>query len=488
MANPVKIFELKGDDFAKGLSYKQNFPIGGIFSQASNFDPFEDYGYYINSLDYAVTDSSLTYTPTVLTSWNDSGTAKIYAHSPTKLYEVLADSPYTSTDKSSQITVTNPVSGAGIYKDKYIYVDNTAGTVRSNSLPVASGSNTTILTGVASSNHYKPLCTAPDKNLYMGDYGQISQITNVTGTSNNTAQFYLLEDTMAVRDLVNDGNYLVAIADNNTSYTTTLSGVRGKYRCQVLFYDVNNGRSTADYIYEFTDSYLISVKQLDGAIYIIGRDNIWVCNSVTPPKSVFNFGTNSTITEPPLNPFQVVKANNSIVWCGQTNSKIYAYGSMVSGQKKVFYQPYSVGHTPSAITHTGTNFFVGTSGANEMLSVLNTGSTRSITSLTTCPIYLPNGYRYAFSKVIMKTKLSTGGQVFLGITSQNNNYEVTDTETKSYSASGNNKQSIIFNKKTDSGNPAQQIFNDFSLTIGSNQAIARVEVWATPIDEHDQTT
>lgn len=482
MANPVKIYELKGEDFTKGLSYSTNFPIGGLYSSASNFDPFEDYGYYIPSLDTVVTDATKTFTPTILTSFNSSGTAYIYCHTPTKLFQVLDGSPYTTTDVTSEISVANPVGGAAIFKGRYVYVDVAAANVYSNTIPVASGSNTAILTSGATSEHYRPMCIAPDKNLYICDGVQIDQITSVTGTSGNTTNYYALETGMIARDLTNDGHYLVVIADNNSSHKISSNGVTGNYRCQVLFYDVNNGRSTADYIYEFTDSYLTSVKVLDGAVYIFGKDNLWVCNSQTPPKSIFSFKGNSTITQPPERPFQVTVKGNSLHWVAEDNNT-YAYGSMVSGKKKVFYSPYYTASNQYCITNNGSNFYIGCDGSNQMLRITGTGTTRSLNTLATAKQFLPQPYKFAYAKVVMKAKLSSGGSVYLGMTNSDGN--ITFATTKVYSTIGA-KQSILFHLENDTTASVKE-FNDFVLTVGSNQAIARVEVYAYPIDNYGQT-
>lgn len=480
---PEKIFEIKGEDWVKGLSYKSDFPIGGSFAAASKFDPIENYGFFLSSLDSA-TLGSTTATPIQITSWNDSGTAKLYVHTVDKLYEVLDGTPWTEVNKSAEINVASNFTGAITFKGRYVY--SHVAEVRSNVFPVASASDVRILNGAASSEHYHPMCIAPNKLLYVADFGQINEITSVTGTSGNTLGKYLLEDGFVVRDLLNDGNYLVAIADNNTSNKIASAGSLGKYRCQILFYDVNSGRPTADYIYEFNDSWLVSVKQLDGNIYIIGKENMYVCNSATAPRAIFNFGLGSTITEPPLTPFQVTTKDNSIIWCGQTNGAIYAYGSLVSGNKKIFYQPYNIGTTPSAIVWTGTNIYVGGSGANQMLSILNSGTTRTQTSVTTCPLYTSRPYRYAFSKVIMKSKLSSGGEVYLGLNNLDSSGIISDQITKQYSTVGA-KQAILFNQENDGSLASSKVFHDFQLTVGSNQAIARVEVWAHPVENYEQT-
>ena len=482
MANQIKIFELKGEDFPKGLSYSSNFPLGGLYSSASNFDPFEDYGYYVPSLDTVVTDSTKTFTPTVLTSFNSSGTAYIYCHTPTKLFQVLDASPYTTTDVTSEISVVNPVAGAGIFKGRYIYVDAAAANVYSNTIPVALGSNVAILTSGATTEHYRTMCVAPDKNLYICDGSQIDQITNVTGTSSNTQGYYALESGMLSRDVVNDGHYLVVVADNNGSHKISSNGTTGNYRCQVLFYDVNNGRSTADYIYEFTDSYVTSVKLLDGAIYIFGKDNLWVCNSQTPPKAIFSFKGNSTITEPPERPFQVTVKGNSIHWVAESNYT-YAFGSLNSGMKKVFYSPYYTASNQYCITNNGSNFYIGCDGSNQMLRVTGTGSTRSLGTFATARQFLPQPFKFAYAKVVMKAKLSSGGSVYLGMTTLDGN--ITFATTKVYSTIGA-KQAIRFDIVNDTVSSVQE-FNDFVLTVGSNQAIARVEVYAYPIDNYGQT-
>jgi hypothetical protein len=483
MANPVKIFELKGEDFAKGLSYFTDFPFAGNMREVINFDPFLDYGYFTPSLG-GTTISNATSTPKFITSWNDSGTAKLYVHTNDKLYEILDGSPYTVTDKTAQIDVTQSVTGAISFKGRYVYNRAADAKTFSNVYPVASGSNVEILSSGATSEHYKPMAIAPDKNLYVCDGAQINQITSVTGTGGNTATYYSLETGMIARDLVNDGHYLVVVADNNTSHTRSAVGNTGSNRCLVLFYDVNNGRSTADYIYEFTDSYISSVKVLDGAVYIFGKDNLWVCNSQTPPKAIFNFQTGSTITEPPQYPYQVHQRNNVIYWCGQTNSKIYAFGSKVAGAKKVFFQPFSNSAQPTCILTSGNNVYIGSNGSSQMLRLFNASQTKSSASFTTCYFNLEQPYTFAYAKIVCKTKLVSGESVSFGMSSLVG--EITDLQTKTYTQIGA-KQSIIFNKASDAGNPPVANFNEFNLSVESSPAISKIEVWGYPVDNHDQT-
>lgn len=126
MPKPVKIFELRDTKWRDGLSLQSGSMVGGLFSFMTNMDPFEATGFMQCSLASVVaSDLSITSTPTILTSYQVSGSPKILAHTPTKLYQVLDGSPYTTVDKTSSVVVTNGVRGAIIWKGRYIYaLDN----------------------------------------------------------------------------------------------------------------------------------------------------------------------------------------------------------------------------------------------------------------------------------------------------------------------------------------------------------------------------
>lgn len=487
MSNPIKIYELKGEDLAKGLSYFTDFPFGGLYSESSNFDPFLDYGYLTPSLGAVITDDNRTSTPKFITSFNDSGTAKLYVHTDDKLYEVLDGTPYTNTDKSAEIDVVSPVTGAIFFKNRYIYGQSALTKIYSNVTPVASASNLLIFdSGGSNTEYFTPMCVAPDKNLYFG-HGDICRITTVSGggaTTANNGTYYSLENGMTTRDLASDGHYLIAITDNNATHTKSAVGDTGSFRCQVLFYDVNNGRSTADYIYEFTDSYVSSVKVLDGAVYIFGKDNLWVCNSQTPPKAIFNFQTGSTIQEPPRYFFQVHQRNNVMYWCGETNAKVYAFGSKVAGAKKVFFQPFNPSSNPTCILTSGDNVYIGSDGNNQMLFVLNASNPKSSTAFSTCYFPLEQPFKFAYAKIVMKSKLATDGSVTFGMNSLAG--EITNSSTKVFSTIGA-KQSIIFTRESDAGNPPVANFNEFNFSLSSNQSVSKIEIWAYPVDNYDQT-
>lgn len=469
------------------MSLQSTSAVGGLFSSTTNFDPFEITGMMQCSLASALaSDLSITTTPTTLIHWHRSGTAKILAQSPTKLYEVLDGTPWTTLDKTTEVVITGGVRGAIIYKGKYVY--SLASTIRASTL---ASSDILLLTGKASDGIWHPLVSGADGNLYEMDYGTINKITSVTGTAGNSTQTVNFEDGMYARHAVNDGRYLVILADNNpTGDYNTMGGTvppvptAGNYRCQILFWDMVKG--TFDQIYNFNDSYLIGGAFLDGGIYVFSGNGIYVTNIATPPRQIFSFKTGSTITEKPQNPFQITQAKNSIFWTGQTNGSVYAYGSLFPGMKKVFYQPFSSGYTNSAVTNNGTNFYIGTTGTDNFLRVTGTGSTRNTGSVITAPIVLPRPYRFEFVKVVLQQSLASSESVTVSMSSQAANEEVYGSTNRNFSTVGA-RQTLIFDKSMGgTHNSTSEYFEDFQLTVSSPKAVARVEVWATPQEEYSQ--
>ncbi|HUC20463.1 MAG TPA: hypothetical protein VMR98_03145, partial [Candidatus Polarisedimenticolaceae bacterium] len=347
-------------------------------------DPFEMAGMMCPPLTASIV--SLGATPKYLTPINILGTAYWYVHCDTKLYRVLNDSPYTATDVTAQVSTTDGattgIRGAALWKGKYIY--STATKIFSNDLPVLAASEVTILNGVSSSLVDHRFTTGADGNLYFTDVGSVGRITNTAGTSGNTFAAVTFSDaSMVVRHLVNDGRYLVILADNNggTAPTSYGSLPTNRSRCQVLFWDMVKGNF--EQIWELDDSYLIGGIHQDGAIYIFGSDNLYVCNIATPPRSILNFKGNSTITAKPTSPSQITRGRGSIYWTdgNTTSGQIYAYGSLIPGTPKIFYQPYtSASSDPlTALGFNGTNFFGADSHPN--MQIFNAGTARNNASI-----------------------------------------------------------------------------------------------------------
>ena len=495
-----KILEFKNEDWSKGISAQGHLPVGGLFQQMKGVDPFYNQGLITPSLtpDTITTTS----TPKYLTNFNKSGTAYVYWHSDTEIKEVLKDSPYTQTDRSSRITFGGkPVVGATIWAgangvNNYVYARGNGGSLRACPIPLETGTDVEILSGFNSSAMDdmpfcvgKKLAGSNGGYLYIGDNSRICQITSTTGTAGNTGSGFLIDGEFNTRDLINDGTYLVILADNNTQ--ATANRPVGNYRCRIYFWDYV--KSTADFIYEIDDSYLIAGKQLDGNIYFFGYKGLYVCNAGTPPQLIRPFtGFNGVSSAKPSNSQQLAKNKGSILWVDGlnnvlTNGNVYAYGNPTAGQSKIFYNPHINSNTSNQqniIQTVGEQLWVGTS--EPKIYVQNTGSTNGTSTITTIDKTMTQPHRYEYTKVVLSAPLSSGQSVKLTATSSDGSNTISAEETKSYNSS-NPKQTLIF-KRTNTGlSNTKERFEDIRLTITTvGASIQRVTTYATPLDDSSE--
>ncbi len=490
MSNFKKIFEIRGGDWLKGFSAQGGLSLGGIFQYASGFHPWKLAGYLKPSLASteltAPADSIKN-----ITSWNASGVGYFYAHTNTKLYQYLVASPYTQTDVTAQITPEH-VAGAILFQNKYCYAYGGGGNINiySNSLPVNLGSETVI----ASSSNYssisdaivRPMCIGADANLYVGDYGASSGgVIRITTALANTAQLaaFAIDAGFTVRDMVDDGKYLVIIADNNNPKTT--SRVVGNYQCKVYFWDM--GKPTADVIWDIKDSYLIGAKFFDNKTYIWGYNGVYVTNVVTQPKQIWDFNENvsapglTPIMKRPLNPYQISVGPNDIFWAdgAATGQLIYAL------RGPVFFSPYQTHQ--SVYAHTAisaiSDMVVAAVDAPK-LYINNVGTTMGNATVETTVEALPQPYTYGYIKVVLQSPLSAGQSVTLNAYNSNGTV-ILNTSTKSFSADGA-KKSLIFTAKPVTGGVVQ--FDDIYVLVNPVGAIIeRMTVYGTPLDDLTQS-
>lgn len=486
-----KIFEIKGEDFSKGISAQGNIPVGGIFQQFKGIDPFYNQGLAVPSLTPdEITPSTA---PKFLVNFNTGGTEYVYWLSATEVKQTLRVSPYTQTDKTSEITFigTPALIGATVWKGKLIYV-NKNNDMRSNTIPIAIGTDVQIKGSFnynSSTYDCMPLCVGGDGNLYHGDQSRVGQITSATGTSGNS-NFFNIDDGFYVRDLINNGRYLVILADDNLGNLADRKV--GNYRCRVYFWDMI--KSTADVIFDVDDSYLIAGEQLDGNIYFFGYNGLYVCNEMTSPKMVRPFVSyNGLSRAKPYSPYHLVRSKGSLFWVDGSNhvlynGNIYAYGNPTNGLTKIFYQPHlnnNAGQTNAQNVLAVVGEQLWTADASPKIYVQNTGSTRGVGTITTLDKVLPQPYRYELTKVVLASPLTTGQSVTVWVTSANGSITSSSLETKSYSAS-NPRQILIFKTKPASG--TQNIFEDIRVGVETTGAtIQRISVYGTPLDDITET-
>lgn len=479
-----KILELKGTDFLKGYSTQAGLMSNGIFQAAVNFNPFELMGYLQPSLVPAELTAPAE-SIKCLTSWNSGGVGYLYAHGTSKLYQYLIASPYTQSDETAQVSHAYPVEGAIIWKNSYIYCIGSSGHgshIYANTLPVVLGSEVLIWAGYSNTDNIdiKYMCLGADGNLYVGDAAQptsgtaggVIKLTSVTGTSGNVTAGFSIDYGFTVRSLINDGRYLVILADNNSILAT--SRVVGDYQCRVYFWDMVKGE--ADMIWDIQDSYLIGGGFKDNKIYVFGYNGIYVCNIITAPKMVWDFRGNSTITKRPTNPYQITVGSNDIFWAdgGTIGQNIYAL------RGTTFFAPYqthSSTYAHTAIMKSGENLFAAVDAPK--IYIHNTGTTRGSLSAWTANEALPQPYSYVYTKVTLKTPLSSGQSVVVTILNSNGDL-IANSVTRSYSTDGA-KKFLTFGPNPTSASVPQ--FEDVSILISSSGAVERVTVYGTPSDD-----
>ena len=167
--------------------------------------------------------------PKFLTSVYDNVTADLHINvlSATKLYQVLKDSSYTVTDKTSQInqnlsagTAINQ-NGATYWKNRYIYVTYTNGgtfyDICSNRATPSAGNDVKLYPmvpdttetdsfyfGVSNPGNFTfRFCQGADGNLYFSLPGGVGELTSATGASGT---LFKTDPGYITRDVLSDGD------------------------------------------------------------------------------------------------------------------------------------------------------------------------------------------------------------------------------------------------------------------------------------------
>lgn len=484
--NPIKILEIKGQDWMKGLSIQAGLALGGLFQTAYSFDPFETMGYFQPALSPVTLDSATLSTQVnYLTSFCPASGAYVFAIGDRAatagkcLYRInMASGSYAVTDYSDQIDqndLTDDLTHAGLiyYKGRIIYGQKAISSLRSNTWTPTIANDVEILT-TASIAGGVPIMfhIAPDGNLYYtatGNYS-IGKIVLVTGTTGNTNAAFTLTSGYTPKDLTSDGIYEIIIADtnedNNTKSTTS---------CQILFW--NMIKAQADVVWDIPDSYLIAARYVDGKALILGSSGIWACNSVTPPKLVYPLVSSQL----PSGANKVTTQGNILYWA--TATKIYGYGSKLG--KPILFTPYELATSSNALISSGTYLVSSVlSDATPKVYLHNGGSTRANATIQTATLPLTQPFKFEFAKIVLKAPLSSGQQVYFSLLNGNGSV-VSDTDSKAFATYGA-KQTLIFTPKAGTNNFKQ--FEDLVVTVTSNGgAVAqRVSIYGVPITDDSQ--
>jgi len=494
-----KILEYKNLDWMKGQSAQPNVPMGGLFESFLGCDPFEQGGLALPSL---VPDSkSLATTPKFMTSINISGVGYINVLTQTKIYQVLQNSPYTVTDQTAGIDQHLPFgtainhNGLTTYQGRNVYVTYGNATTHyyingnapawNNDVFLYDVATTFGAESVAGSFMFR-FCEGADGNLYFGMVGNIGVLTSATAPSGST---HLIDSDFVVRDIVNDGRYLVIFADNNAQ--DAADRTTGSFKCKVYFWDMvqtdANGRIVCDVIWEFSDSYIIGAKVVEGnTIQMVTYNGIWILNVATFPKMIRPFPTTTLARMgKPINAEQIVYTKGSLYWVDgsvNTNFYIYAYGNPITGQQKIFYVPYStqgVNGVSQALLVSGKNFILGND--NPALWFFNVGSTRGSVSVTSLDVNMGQPHTYDYTKVVLGQKLASGQQVQV-VAYGNGGNDLISSEIKTYAQVGA-KQTLKFNPVRTTTNQPNKLEDIIVGVTATGASLQRVATYGTPSDD-----
>lgn len=485
-----KLFEISGGDWMKGLSVQATLPMGGIFRRATNFNPFEQIGTMSpGSTGTRLGSGTIT---TAIRSMNSiyhigDGASRILAYGDNSSLYKIAPSSGTVTDISASLASGSTTArGSMPWRNKFVYCKDTE--VRKFDLTGTFGANEAqLLSGLTTGVPHDPVIGA-DGNLYIPNGNAVAKLILETGTTGNSTSVFTIDSDMVIRQALNDGQFLVLLADNNSNNTN------GQFRCLITFWDTVSG--LAERTYDWYENRVYCMEMKDQNIYIHASDYKYVCNVATAPKAIFPFkGSN---VSPSLLPSTIDFYRNSIVWARYDGTddaaRIDAYGNVLGGES-IFYTPIvntgdTTADTPTALlpyTYDGTNSYyflavTDSGGTNPRLySFYYTGTeasaTRTTSTIRVSDIQLSQPYKFEYAKIVLRQALSSGESVSFLMKAQGSSVTVSNTETLSTVG----KVTKIFRPTPTTGTPEyiEQI-NDITITA-VKAVVERVEVWGTPL-------
>lgn len=482
--DPVKVLELKQGDWMKGISLQDTFPIGGIFQSSSyNFDPFETMGYLQPALASVQLDSAINKKPTASVAMQSAGVGYVFqianrtAGAAKCLFRIKTSDLTVTTQSVSggSAAGARTFSGCGVFQGQVLTLDVDNGFF----YRIEPTAFTETLVAVGVSGHGANtipvvLHNAPDGNAYFTKTGTDGKIGRITSAFALTDGIFQGDPNLTPKDITNDGTYLIMIMDENPSQVANIN-----VKCQVYYWDMD--KANADLVQTIPDSYLISSRFVDGRLLIIGASGIWQAGIGTQPRLILPL----TASQLPINNQAVSVSGNIMKWVAGTSGREYAYGAKVG--KPIWYSPFQ--SNQSAFNQTtlacSGNYDVvgvddGASGGRAYIS--NTGSTRSSATVLTAPNVLPQPFKFAYAKVVLKSKLTTGQVIDLSLYNSEG-IEIKASDAKSYSAS-NPTRTFIFMPKKD----ATQVtnFEDIVAYINpqNGAVVQRVVVFGTPLEDY----
>lgn len=473
-----KILEISGESWMKGLTLQENIPIGGIFSKATNFDPFRRMGVQVPTATPTDRNSGVVNAASeFFISSIESGAPYVYAFGDNNKVFKVSLSNSIPEDVSAEVSGITTIRGTMKFKSKPVYANST--TVYIGAFPLLLASQSTILTGLTAADHIMQI--GPDRNLYITNGNKVARITSVAGTAGNSTSYLTFEDDVTIRDLASDGKYLIILGDQNPNPSP---GDFSTFRCFVAFWNMKSQDLTQ--IWEFEDRYSIGLEFLENEVLVVGANNFYTCNvdaalkPILPTLGESILSTdNPTAFTMPTSPRTIIKKNNSIALIGG-GTKILGYGRIQGGLGKVFFDAYNVSTTTLAgLYFDGFDVWAGTEG-KKLFEVLGGGTGATSTTII-AGIDFKTPYSFAFAKVVLDREMAGGASVKLSMKTANGDRTVLSLTTFDFATYGTDIQHIFYPNPAESTEdvPMFEDLTDITL-VNTGASIRRFEIWGIP--------
>src|SRR3990167_357486 len=484
---PVKILEISGASWMGGISVYPYIPTGGLFQQATNYDPFDKVGVFIpNRAPGAVDTDDINVSLRFMVSYSSGGTNFIVGFANSSKAFSINVTTEAATDVSAQISDIATIRGVTKYKGRVVYASDDS--VKSNLLPLAIGSQVGLLS-LSTAGHI--MHVAPDRNLYITNKDKIARIVDVAtvGSVNNSNSFLTFESDVITRGLTDDGQYLIIVGDTNTvTPSTTLEN----NRCFVAFWNMQSQNLTR--IWSFTDSHISGVISQEDNVIVIGATHTYICNINSRPTILIPSTGNASLTQSSPQPGAILKRHNGTAIWG-TGASMRGYGRLHLSLPLTLFTGYTVPVSTETIlsvidvSNPGGQFF-SLWASTDGNKLFNFGSfSAEVASIATAGITFDQPYKFAFVKVILNDNLASGQAVDIEIKTGDGDQIVmksTRGQANSFSfANFGAKKSHIFYPfpdTNDAGNSSETFedLTDFKV-INTGASIRKVEVWGYPI-------
>lgn len=507
MPDPIKILEVSGDDWMKGLSIHPYIGSGGLFKRATNFDPFRKIGIYTPSqgqsrIGAGVVTIEARWIVPFSSSSLVAGVTYFYAFGSSTLYlgrttqgALPGGGNGFIEDQSSRLS--SPwfgEKGAIKFKDKIVYISTTG--IAAGTIPLPATPSVTKLLGNLTNTYSHFPHIGPDRNLYVTNGKSIAKITNVTGTSDNEAEYLTFENDVVTRGITNDGQHLIITGDGQGDIEPNVGTAAGRYRCFVAFWNMKGKDLTR--IWEFEDNHVSGATAIEDEIIVFGSQTVYKCNVNSRPLPLLPKGGNSRIQISSPEPGSINKVSDSIVlWSGEgyaedNNDKktIFGYGRLHPSLPKSLFTVHTITGSPggtatifSLFSDSGNTGNIIASYGNSMYIFTGTNNTSTI---VLAGIDFKQPYEFSFAKVVLNNKLDTGQSVDIEIISDDipvvRNTQGTSNSFNQSNFSGK-KSHIFFPYPGATASESSALFEnltDIKITnVGAD--VKRFEIWAEPV-------